>query len=81
MDLPDYLIAKTVDVYVAAAVELAENHATRIGLRSQLIKTQALNKIFKGDAKAFGKQLSLLIKGSPKSSEKTKNKASTKTTS
>ena len=81
MDLPENLIAKTVDEYVAAAVELAENHATRIGLRSQLIKTEALNKIFKGDAKAFGKQLSLLIKGSPKASDKTKNKTSSKTKS
>jgi hypothetical protein len=61
MDLPESLIAPTVEDYVSAAVELADNHEARIALRQRLLGTNALERIFQGDPDYFGNTLIQMV--------------------
>lgn len=55
LGLPEWLIAPTVDDYVARAIRLAENHQERLALRKQIIEDNGLKKLFTGDPSPMGK--------------------------
>ncbi|MBR1375674.1 MAG: hypothetical protein IJ566_06290 [Cardiobacteriaceae bacterium] len=57
LGLPDWLITKTADEYVAAAIRLAENHEERIALRKDIIKNNKLHTLFSGDPSPLGRIL------------------------
>lgn len=62
LGLPDDLIAETAESYVEAAVKLANDHPRRVRLRQVLLAENAVERLFKGDALAFGDQLSRLAR-------------------
>ena len=57
LGLPDWLITKTADEYVAAAIRLAENHEERIALRKDIIQNNKLHTLFSGDPSPLGRIL------------------------
>jgi predicted O-linked N-acetylglucosamine transferase (SPINDLY family) len=54
MGLPDWLIAKTEDEYVAAAVRLASNHEERVGLRQRHSGEGKVDVLFQGRPHIMG---------------------------
>lgn len=57
LDLPEWLIANTVDEYVERAIRLAENHQERLELRRHIIENNGLQTLFTGDPSPMGKVL------------------------
>ncbi len=53
LDLPEWLVAKTVEEYIAAAVRLAENHPLRANLSKKIQQTDPDKALFQGDGKPF----------------------------
>lgn len=54
LGLPEWLVTKTVDDYVACAVRLAENHAERLALRRHIIENNGLQTLFTGNPAPMG---------------------------
>jgi len=54
LGLPDWLTAKTVEDYVAAAVRLIDEDKTRDKITKDMAKRKAVENLFKGNKKAFG---------------------------
>jgi predicted O-linked N-acetylglucosamine transferase (SPINDLY family) len=54
MGLPDWLIAKTEDDYVAAVVRLASNHEERVALRERFSGEGKVDVLFKGRPHIMG---------------------------
>lgn len=54
LGLPSWLVAKSVDEYIAAAVKLAENHEERIRLSKEFSGWNKTQIIFKGRPEIFG---------------------------
>lgn len=57
LSFPAWLVASTVDGYVAAAVRLADGHPQRADLRARLAGADRAAKLFEGRAAVFGKLL------------------------
>lgn len=57
LGLPEWLIAQTVDEYVACAIRLAENHDERNALRRHIIENNGLQTLFTGNPKPLGEVL------------------------
>lgn len=57
LGLPEWLIAETVNDYVACAVRLAENHQERLALRRHIIANNGLQTLFDGDPSPMGRVL------------------------
>lgn len=55
LGLPEWLIANTVDEYVAQAIRLAENHTERLAIRRHIIQNNGLKTLFSGDPSPMGK--------------------------
>jgi glycosyltransferase involved in cell wall biosynthesis len=55
LGLPGWLTTKSVDDYVSAAVRLIDDAAERKKIRQNLLKKNAVEQLFKGDAAAFGR--------------------------
>ncbi|MDO5058974.1 MAG: adhesin [Neisseria sp.] len=55
LGLPEWLITRTADEYVACAVRLAENHEERLALRRHIIENNGLQTLFSGDPTPMGK--------------------------
>ena len=53
LDLPEWLVAKTVEEYIAAAVRLAENHPLRANLSKKIQQTDPDKALFQGDGQPF----------------------------
>lgn len=62
LGLPKWLVAKSVDEYVANAIRLAENHEERLALRREIIDNNGLKTLFSGDPTPLGKILSEKLK-------------------
>lgn len=54
LGLPDWLVAKNVDEYIAAAVRLAENHSERVALSDLLAGPEKVQVLFNGRPEIFG---------------------------
>jgi predicted O-linked N-acetylglucosamine transferase (SPINDLY family) len=67
LGIPDDLITETVEAYVDAAVNLANDHSRRVELRKKMLKENAVEHLFGGNPKAFGEQLVMLTKSISKS--------------
>jgi hypothetical protein len=61
LGLPEWLIAKTDDEYVAAAVRLIDNHDERLALRRGVIARGGDEVFLKGRANVLGEKLAELI--------------------
>jgi hypothetical protein len=59
--LPEWLIAKTVDEYVKAAVRLMTDDELRLSLRKGLLERKAVDEFYHGQPELFGQRLELLI--------------------
>lgn len=59
--LPQWLVAKSVDEYVRAAVRLAENHAERLSLRAKYAGVDKVQVLFSGRPKLLGEKMYLLL--------------------
>jgi hypothetical protein len=57
LGLPDWLVAKTDDEYVAAAVRLIDNHAERLELRRGLIARGCDAPMLEGRPEILGEKL------------------------
>ena len=55
LGLPEWLITRTADEYVACAIRLAENHEERLALRRHIIENNGLQTLFTGDARPMGR--------------------------
>ncbi|ULJ62692.1 adhesin [Wielerella bovis] len=55
LGLPEWLITKTADEYVACAIRLAENHEERLALRRYIIENNGLKTLFTGDPRPMGR--------------------------
>lgn len=54
LGLPKWLVANTVEEYMACAIRLAENHAERLSIRRYIIENNKLDTLFSGDARPMG---------------------------
>ncbi len=61
LDLPQWLIANTVDEYVAAAVRLITDTKLRLSLRRRLIERGGSKVLFEGTPERFGEALEALL--------------------
>lgn len=61
--LPDWLIAESIDDYIAAAARLAGDFAERQTLYSYLADGQPLQRLFEGRPEVFGERLLELLNG------------------
>jgi hypothetical protein len=61
LGLPEWLIAKTDNEYVAAAVRLIDNHDERLALRREVIASGGDEVFLKGRANTLGERLAALI--------------------
>lgn len=59
--LPDWLVAKTVDEYVRAALCLIKDDALRLSLRRGLIEREAVNELYHGLPELFAEYLQRLV--------------------
>ncbi|WP_324146843.1 hypothetical protein [Dyella sp.] len=59
--LPDWLVAKSVDDYVKAAVRLVKDDALRLSLRRGLMEEAAVNAFYRGQPELFGERLQALV--------------------
>jgi len=57
LGLPDWLIAKTDDAYVQAALRLIEDQEERLSLRRDLLNRQAVQVLYQGRAEVLGQKL------------------------
>jgi predicted O-linked N-acetylglucosamine transferase (SPINDLY family) len=55
--LPEWLIAKSVDGYVQAAVRLIMDDTLRLSLRRDLIARKATDELYRGQPELFAEQL------------------------
>ncbi|HEY5338167.1 MAG TPA: hypothetical protein VIJ85_08195 [Rhizomicrobium sp.] len=62
LGLPDWLIAKTDDAYIAAALRLIENHDERLGLRRALIQRGGDAPFLQGRPEILGERFLELLK-------------------
>ncbi len=62
LGLPKWLVANTVDEYVAAAVRLAKNHEERVLLRKKHAGVGKVDLLFKGRPKLMGEMILKLLK-------------------
>lgn len=53
LDLPEWLVAKNVEEYIAATVRLAENHPLRANLSKKIQQTDPDKALFQGDGRPF----------------------------
>jgi predicted O-linked N-acetylglucosamine transferase (SPINDLY family) len=61
LGLPEWLIAKTDEEYVTAAVRLIDNHEERLALRRGVIERGGDRVFFEGRASALGEALAKLL--------------------
>ena len=59
--VPDWLVAKSNDEYVKAALRLINDDALRLSLRRTLIEKAAVNEFYRGQPELFGRALETLI--------------------
>jgi len=59
--LPDWLIAKSNDEYVKAAVRLINDDALRLSLRRNLIEGKAVDEFYRGQPERFAQQIQALV--------------------
>jgi hypothetical protein len=59
--LPEWLVAKTNDEYVRAALRLINDETLRLSLRRTLIENAAVNEFYRGQPEAFAQALETLI--------------------
>lgn len=59
--VPDWLVAKSNDEYVKAALRLINDDALRLSLRRTLIEKAAVNEFYRGQPELFGQALETLI--------------------
>jgi hypothetical protein len=62
--LPEWLITKTVDEYIEAAVRLMTDDKLRLALREELIERKAVEGFYRGQPELFGQRLESLIESS-----------------
>ena len=67
LGLPQWLIADTVDAYVAAAVRLASNHEERVALRHAHAGEGKIDLLFKGRPHIMGELILNLVSEMPQS--------------
>ncbi len=63
MGLPESLIAETVEEYVNAAVSLANDHERRLAMRRELVRADAVQRLFKGEPRHLGQMAFALLDG------------------
>jgi glycosyltransferase involved in cell wall biosynthesis len=61
LGLPDWLVARTTEEYVAAALRLAANHAERLALRRDLLARDAGQVFYRGRAELLGEKFKELM--------------------
>ena len=76
LGLPDWLITQSVDEYVRAAVQLANNHEERFALRQQYAGADKVNVLFEGRPDIMGDSFMQCLKGSSARKPKTTSTAS-----
>jgi len=59
--VPDWLVAKSNDEYVKAALRLINDDALRLSLRRMLIENAAVNEFYRGQPELFAQALETLI--------------------
>ena len=57
LDLPDWLVTRTDDEYVRAAVRLANEDDARLALRRRLLSSTAVRTFYQGKPEIFGQRL------------------------
>ena len=62
LTFPSWLVAKTVDEYITAALRLIQDNKERLSLRQQLTGSEAVEVLFKGRPHVFGEKLLKLLK-------------------
>ena len=72
LGLPQWLIAKTVDDYVAATIRLASNHEERVHLRKEHAGVGKVDLLFKGRPHIMGEMILNLVKTPAKKKASTK---------
>jgi glycosyltransferase involved in cell wall biosynthesis len=55
--VPDWLVADSVENYIAAAVRLVTNHEEREALRARMLETRVVERFFEGRPQAFGEMV------------------------
>ncbi len=61
--LPDWLITKTTEEYIAATIRLIDNHEERMKISEDLTSSKAVTRLFTGNASVFGDRLIQLVSG------------------
>lgn len=69
LGMPDWLIAKTTDEYIEAALRLINNHKERLSIRADMDKTTAIKRLFEGRAELFGLEVKDLLQQKISSSQ------------
>lgn len=61
LGMPKWLIAKTTDEYIDAALRLINNHEERLTIRAELKESASLNRLFEGRPELFGIEVKKLL--------------------
>lgn len=85
LGLPEWLIAESVDEYVACAIRLIENHQERLNIRQHIIENNGLATLFSGRPELMSNALMQKVEqwlqaNQPPSAKKSKTAKASKTT-